>query len=161
MDIWSAESNPVRQTAASIALAVAGLVLTIAARDFGDIASNAGAGFLLGVGLLVLGIIGFLVSGPQTVVIDAGKRLIIVKDVNRLGTKTRVIHFGEITRVGIGYLGKKSNFVQWYYLILHLQDGKQYPLFAAGRYYEGASDQSTVEGWRRRLEAYLGQPPTV
>jgi hypothetical protein len=29
--------------------------------------------------------------------------------------------------------------------------------FSPGRFFEGASDRSTVEGWKRRLEEYLGQ----
>jgi len=43
------------------------------------------------------------------------------------------------------------------YLILHLRNGEEYPLFAAGYFYDGASDQSVVEGWRQRLEVYRTQ----
>ncbi len=55
----------------------------------------------------------------------------------------------------MGFLDKRSNFVRNYYLVLHLRDGKDYPLFAPGRFWNGASDKATVEGWRQRLETYL------
>jgi hypothetical protein len=42
-----------------------------------------------------------------------------------------------------------------YYLVLKLRNGEEYPLFAPGRFFQGASDRSVVEGWRRRLEDYL------
>jgi hypothetical protein len=57
----------------------------------------------------------------------------------------------------LGYLGKRSNFVTWYYLVLKLRSGEEYPLFSPGRFFKGGSDRSTVAGWRQRLEGYLGQ----
>jgi hypothetical protein len=90
------------------------------------------------------------------VVVDPRARRITITEVNRLGTeKVRVIRFDEISRGGIAYQGKRSNFVQTHYLNLHLTNGKSYPLFAPGRCYEGASNRATVEGWQHRLELYL------
>ena len=155
MDLWISQSNPTKQTALSIACSVIGLVLVIGFRHFSGLGSNAGAGFLLGVFLLVLGVVGFLVSGKQTVAIDPKARRITVEDSNRFGTKKRTILFSDIVGVGIGYLGKKSNRVEWYYLVLELRNGKKYSLLPPGRFYEGGSDKSTVESWRRRLEEYL------
>jgi hypothetical protein len=40
---------------------------------------------------------------------------------------------------------------------LKLRDGEEYPLFAPGRLYDGASDRSIVEGWKLRLEPYISQ----
>jgi hypothetical protein len=60
-----------------------------------------------------------------------------------------------VTGVSIGSLGKKSNFVQTYYLVLKLANGQEYPLFAPGRFYPGASDRATVESWRERLQGYM------
>jgi hypothetical protein len=62
-----------------------------------------------------------------------------------------------VGEISVGYLGKKSNNVQWYYLVLKLRGGETYSLFAPGRFHEGGSDRSVVEGWRRRLEEYLGR----
>jgi hypothetical protein len=44
-----------------------------------------------------------------------------------------------------------------FYLVLKLRNGEEYPLFAPGRFFEGASDRSTVEGWRQRLEEQIGR----
>ncbi|PIW08924.1 MAG: hypothetical protein CO066_06290 [Comamonadaceae bacterium CG_4_9_14_0_8_um_filter_60_18] len=153
MNIWTAQSNPTKQTLAAGFLTAMGGVLLFAFRHFSNI--NTKAGFLLGLFLLVLGVWGLLATGTQTITIDPKRRRITVADTTRFGTKERVIRFDEITHVGIGYLGKKSNFVEWYYLSLTLRDGKRYALFAPGRFYDGASNRANVEGWRDRLEGYL------
>ncbi len=157
MDQWKSESNPVNQTILSLACAAVGLLMMIGFRDFGNLGTNGKAGFLLGLLLLLIGIPGFLLSGRQTVAIDPGTRRIIIRDSNRFHTKTRTILFTDIVGVSIGYLGTKSNFVTCYYLVLKLRSGEDYPLFAPGRFFEGASDKSVVTGWKRRLEEYLGQ----
>lgn len=155
MDLWTSRSNPSKQVALSALCSLVGLVLAIGFRHFGSAGTNAEAGFLLGALLLVIGVAGFLTSGRQTVVIDPDARRITVEDANRFGTKKRSIPFGDIVGVGIGYLGKKSNHVEWYYLVLELRNGEKYSLFPPGRFFEGGSDRSTVEGWKRRLEQYL------
>jgi hypothetical protein len=156
VNLWVSQSDSRRQAAVSAACALAGLALAVGFRDFGALGANARAGFLLGLLLLIIGVAGFLTSGKQTVIIDPKARRITVEDTTRFGTKTRSIAFGEVTGVSVGYLGKKSNFVTWYYLVLALSSGEQYPLFAPGRFFEGGSDRSTVESWQRRLEGYLG-----
>ncbi len=45
--------------------------------------------------------------------------------------------------------------MQTYYLVSKLTNGQEYPLFAPGRFYPGASDRATVESWRRRLQEYM------
>lgn len=132
-----------------------GLVLLVGFRDFGAWASNSAAGFGLGVLLFVLGLAGFIVSGRQTVQVDSGMRHIMISDSTRFGTKKRRILFDEIVDVRIGYLGKRSNFVGYYYLILTLKNGESYPLFAPGRFFKGAADKAIVMEWKLRLEAYL------
>src|SRR6266850_365569 len=59
--------------------------------------------------------------------------------------------------VGIGYLGRRSTRVTWYYLVLSLKGGEEYSLFSPGRFFEGGTDRSIVAGWKQRLEQYLGQ----
>jgi hypothetical protein len=152
---WTMQSRRGRQTALAVGGLIAGLVLMVGFRDYhGD--SNMLAGFLLGVLLLVIGGAGLMVGGTQTVVVDPVLRRIVVEDKKALGgTKRREIGFGEVTGISIGHLGKKSNFVQTYYLVLRLANGREYPLFAPGRFYPGASDRATVESWRQRLQGYM------
>jgi hypothetical protein len=157
MDVWTSHSNSGKQTMLSEACALIGLVMVIGFRDFGGWGSNSLAGFLLGVLLLVIGVAGFLVSGKQTVVIDPSDRSITIEDSNRFHTKKRWIPFSDVVGINIGFLGKKSNYVMWYYLVLRLRSGEEYPLFAPGRFYEGGSDRSTVVSWKQRLEEYLSQ----
>jgi hypothetical protein len=153
MNPWTSQSNPGKQIVASVACAVAGLVLTIGFRGFGS--SNARAGFLLGVLLLIVGVAGVLASGGQTVTVDPRARLITVKDSYLSGTRERSIPFGDVVDVSTGYLGKKSSFVTWYYLVLQLRTGEKYSLFSPGRFFQGGSSRSTVESWRQRLQDYV------
>ena len=157
MDVWISQNNPGKQIVVSLACVAAGLVLMIGFRDFRGAGSNAMAGFLLGVLLLVIGAPGILMSGKQTVVVDPGVRRITVEESNRFRTKKRSIPFSDVVGISIGYLGKRSNNVGWYYLVLKLKTGEEYPLFAPGRFFEGGSDRSTVLSWKQRLEQYLGQ----
>jgi hypothetical protein len=156
---WVSRSRPGTQLAIAIGATVVGLLLMYGARGFQAGGQNVLAGFLLGVMLLLIGIAAAVVSGPQTVTVDPRIRRIEVADSYVLGTRQRSIAFSEVREVSIGFLGKSSNYVRTYYLVLHLVDGHEYPLFAPGRFYEGASDRSVVEGWRQRLEEYLVAAP--
>ena len=155
MDLWKSESSPGKQLAMTIASAVVGVVLLIGFRDFGVSGSNAKAGFMLGLLLLIIGLIGFFYCGKQTVVVDPEKRHITIENSSFFRGNKRVIRFAEIDDIGIGYLGKRSNYVTCFYLMLKLKNGENYPLFAPGRFFEGGSDRSIVEGWRQRLQQYM------
>ena len=154
MQTWTSRSRRGRQAAWAVGSAAVGLVLMVGFRHFrGD--SDMLAGFLLGVLLLGIGVAGLLATGTQTVTVDPSLRRIVVEDRTLFGEKTREIGFAQVSAVSVGYLGKKSNFVQTYYLALKLTDGRDYALFAPGRSYPGAGDRATVDGWRRRLQEYL------
>jgi hypothetical protein len=151
---WISRSSYLKQTALAIGAVVVGLVLMFGFRHFqgnGDML----AGFLLGVLLLVIGAAGLAVAGTQTVTVDPAYRRIVVEDHTLLGAKTHEIAFTEVRDISVGYQGKKSNFVQTYYLVLKLTSGSDYALFAPGRFYAGASSRATVDGWRRRLQEYM------
>lgn len=156
-NLWTSQNNSSRQTALALGCMLVGLVLLVGFRDFGAWTSNSAAGFGLGVLLFVLGLAGFIVSGRQKVQVDCGMRRIMISDSTRFGIKKRIILFDEIVDVRIGYLGKRSNFVGYYYLILTLKNGESYPLFAPGRFFKGASDKAIVMEWKLRLEAFLNR----
>jgi hypothetical protein len=155
---WISRSRPGVQVAVATGFATLGVLMTWVLRDGLEQGGNVRAGLLLGVLLVLIGVGGLLVSAPQTVSVDPRARAIEVIDGRLVGAKRTIIAFNEVARVSIGYLGKASNFVNTYYLVLHLADGREYPLFAPGRFYEGASDRRVVEGWRERLEGYLAHP---
>jgi len=156
MEIWKFESNTVKQTALSLGCTAVGLVLTVGFRNFsGPSLSNSFAGFLLGILLLIIGISAFLKRGKQTITIDSRARNILVENSNHLSSNRRLIAFDEIVEIGIGYLGKKSNYASFYYLILRLRSGEKYPLFSPGYFFEGGSDKSVMETRRQRLEEYI------
>lgn len=157
MDVWTSQSNPGKQLVLAVVCAIAGLLLAVGFRDFSSLNSNDGAGFLLGVLLLILGVAGFLVSGRQTVVVDPKTHSITIDDSTRFNTQKKTILFNNIVSVSIGYLGKTTGFVTWYYLVLKLRSGEEYSLFPPGRFYKGGSDRSTMAGWKHRLEKYLNQ----
>lgn len=155
MEPWKSRGNSGKQRMLSLACAAVGLVLVLGFREFEGINSNGGAGFLLGLLLFSIGIPGFLLSGRQTVLVDSENRQIIVEDCNRFHTKRRVIPFRDIVDISTGYLGKKSNYATSYYLVLKLRNGEDYPLFAPGRFFQGANKRLTVAGWKERLEACM------
>ena len=152
---WTSQSSRAKQTALAAGCLAVGAVIMVALRGSMDPGTDAFAAFLLGVLLAVLGVAGLLVSGKQTTVVDPMRRRITIEDASWLRTKTRTIPFAEIAGISIGYLGKKSNFVSSYHLVLKLRSGEEYALFGPGRFYPGASSRPTVEGWRRRLEGYM------
>ena len=158
MDVWKFESNAGKQTALALVCIAAGAILTYGFRHFdGPGMTNSLAGFLCGLLLLLIGIPAFLMRGRQTIVVDPRMRRIVVEDTTMFGTKKRSIRFSEIARAGIGYLGKKSNFVSFYYIDLTLKNGESYPLFSPGRFHDGGSDRSVMEGRRQRLERCIEQ----
>ena len=155
---WISRSSQGKQLAVSIGCAIAGSVLAIGFRDFGSLRSNSGAGFLLGLLLLVIGVWGLFAAGRQTVTIDRRARLITIEDARLMGgRKERAIPFDEVLGVTLGFLGKRSNFVKNYHLVLRLRSGETCVLFAPGRYFDGSSDRQVVESWRDRLLLYLGR----
>jgi hypothetical protein len=155
MGSWVTRSRPSLQLATATGCFVVGLALVIGFRGFTSVRADAFAGFLLGVMLAVVGILGLIFAGAQTVTVDPGARRIDVEEMSVVGRRSRSIRFDAVRSVEVGFLGKRSNFVRNYYLVLNLRDGKHYALFAPGRFWKGASDKATVEGWRQRLEAYL------
>jgi hypothetical protein len=158
MDILRFESQSGRQTALALASLAVGLALAYGFRHFdGSGLGNSLAGFLLGMLLLVMGLAGLLASGKQTIVVDPRARRIVVEDAYLFGTRKKTIPFSEIVGTGIGFVGKKSNFVSFYSINLKLKNGMQYPLFSPGRFFEGGSDRSVMERRRQQLEAYIKQ----
>ena len=119
-------SKPRQQTALAIGCTIVGALILYGARGFQTLNSNAGAGSCSASCCFGLGIAAFLVSGRQSVTIDPTKRTIRIDDEGRLGRKSHTLRFDDIADIGIGYLGKKSNYVTWYYLNL-LKNGKEYP----------------------------------
>jgi hypothetical protein len=74
-----------------------------------------------------------------------------------VGADKDLKHSRDVDDISISYLRKRSNYIAWYYLMLKLRSGKEYPLFSPGRFFEGGSDGLTVASWKQRLEEYLGQ----
>jgi hypothetical protein len=158
MDTWRIENNPRKQTALAVGCIIVGIILLYGFRNFDSSGfTNSLSGFLLGVLLFGLGISAFFVRGKQTITVDPKTRFIFIEDKSKFASSTKTIPFSEIENIQIGCQGKRSNFVTFYYLILKLRSGGTYPLFAPGRFYEGASNHGVVEGWRERLEGYLKQ----
>lgn len=157
MGPWISHSNPGKQYLLSVASTLVGLILLAGFHDYRATGTNAMAGFFLGMLLAVIGVAGFLVTGKQSVVVDPKTRHITIEDSSLFSTRKRSILFSDIAGISIGFLGKKSNYVTWYYLVLKLSDGENYSLFAPGRFFAGGSDRSIVMGWQQRLQNYIDQ----
>jgi len=158
VDLWISRSNPGKQYLVSVGCLVVGLILFVSFRDYRAVGGNAVAGFYLGMLLALIGMASFLTTGRQSVLVDPQKRRISIEDIRPMSTKKRDIAFNDVIEISIGYLGKRSNYVNCYYLRLSLANGEEYPLFAPGRFFAGASDRSVVAGWQRRLQGYIDRP---
>lgn len=159
MDTWKFQNNPGKQALVSLACIVAGTILIIASRHLISFEmTNNLAGFLLGIMLLSIGIFSFLARGKQTIIVDPKSCRIVIEDTSRFRAKKRLIPFSDIVDTGIGYLGRKSSHVTFYYIILKLKNGEEYPLFSPGLFFEGGSDRTVMESRRHCLEQYLKQP---
>lgn len=152
MEVWRLKSNKSKQTALAIGCTTSGAILMYLA--YGRPDTNAKAGFVLGAMLALIGLYAFFTGGTQTVTIDPDTRLIDVETINHFGSKKQTIAFDDIADITVGFLGRRSNFVKFYYLVLKLRDGKEYTLFSPGYFYSG-SNKETVEGWRDRLWEYI------
>ncbi len=159
MDTMTFRDNPGKQVALAIACSAVGLVLIVSLRGAaGQVGTNEFAGFLLGVLLLAIGLVPLVLRGRQTIVIEPRTRQIVVDDTNLLGSRRRTIPFAEISDIRIGYLGRKSTHVTFYYLLLMLKSGEEYPLFGPGRFYEGSTVRATMEKHRERLLELINHP---
>ena len=153
MEIWKSENKPNQQIVISLILICLSLILMamfrnfISSESFGEM-----AGFALGI--LVFFISGYhlLTSGKQVVTIDPNKPCITIEDNNHFSSKTRAIEFQNIIDVRIGWVGRSTTFF-YYFLLLKLKDGENYPLF--NQYYTGSFDRTMMEGWKMKLENYL------
>ena len=155
MDIWTAESNPLKQLVLSWAIVVVGLILVYGFRNFDASGfTNSLAGFLLGVLLVVIGVPAVLMTGKQTTTVDPKNRQILIVDESRFGTKKKIIPFDEIVDLHVSSLGRRSEGSVSYYVTLNLTTGKNLPLFFPA-YYDGRWDRSVAESRCNRLQAYL------
>lgn len=156
MSLWKSQSKPGKQALLALVCLGVGVVLVLKFWNApGQTIQNARAGMGLGALLLVIGAAAIATLGQQTIIVDPKTRRITIEDRRLIGSKRRSIPFGDIVAIHLGYLGKASNFVKFYYLVLKLKGGEEYPLFSPGRGYDGGTDRFTVEKWRRRLEEYL------
>jgi hypothetical protein len=87
--------------------------------------------------------------------VDSRARRISITDTNRFRTRKRFIPFADIVDIRVGFFGKATNFVNFYFVILELGTGEKVKLFSPGHFYEGGSDRSVMESRRQRLEESL------
>ncbi len=155
MDIWETRSNNRQQIVISAVCLIAGVVLTVAMRDYGLSGSNRHAGFLFGVVLLGLGLATLLAGGSQTVQVDADSREIRVLDRRLIGSRTKIVAFEQVQRVEVACLQTRSKHALRYFLQLQLVSGEAYPLFSPEKAYPMAADPAVVARWKGRLELML------
>lgn len=154
METWQEKSNHGNQIIISTLSAIVGGILIATSYnsvDFNDIGST--PGFMLGVFIFFLGAYLLLMNSTQEIIIDPKERLIKINDTNRFHTKNKTIAFDEVADIKIGYLGKKSNFVENYYLTLMLKSGQECSLFGPGFY--GINSRYIAEEHKDRLWKYL------
>lgn len=156
MEIWKSESDKNKQTALIVGCVIAGILLIYLSYNYyGSDINNAGSGFVLGIILIFIGLYAFFSGKKQIITVDPNNRQIVVENISCLRNKKRLLKFNEIADIAIGYLGKKSNYVNFYYLVLKLKNGEEYSLFSPGYFYNGSLHKEIVEGWRERLWGYI------
>lgn len=153
MERWISESNPRKQKMLSMAIAVAGLILCV--RSYDLLNENAVAGFLLGLLLTGMGLSSLFMSGKQSIAVDPVERSIMIEGPGVFRRSIKKILFSDIADISIGYLGKRTTHVEFYYLVLKLTNGREQPLFGPGYFYEGGYGRRVAEERKARLEGYL------
>ena len=155
MVIWETRSNSRQQIVISTVCLIAGIVLTVALRDYGEAGSNRQAGFLFGVVLLGLGIATLFAGGSQTVRVDADTREIRIVDRRLIGSQMQIVRFDQVQRVEVACLQTRSQHALRYFLQLQLISGEAYPLFSPEKAYPLAADPAVVASWKHRLDMML------
>jgi hypothetical protein len=154
METWQEKSHHGNQIIISVLSAIVGFILIVkfySSVDFNDIGSA--PGFMLGIFIFVLGMYLLIMDSNQEIIIDPGERLIKINNTNRFHTKNKTIAFDEIADIKIGYLGKKTNFIENYYLVLILKNDKECSLFGPGFY--GINKKYLAQERKDRLWKYL------
>lgn len=152
MEILNIKGNTIIQKITSILLTMIGIILIYnLIGKFENLNGNEKIGFFLGVLLLIIGGLNLILNNQQEIVINPELRKITIKNKNNFKSSEKNIHFEEITDIKIGYLGKKSNFINFYYLELTLGNGEKYPLFSPGYFYR-ISNREKAEEWRSKIE---------
>ena len=155
METWILKSSVQKQITLGLFGLVSGFVLLFLTKGV-DLtkSSNSQAGFFLGIILLVLGIWALIGFKKETVTVDPVGKIIKREKLGWSGRNENEYKFAEIQKVLVGYIGKRSSGVNFYYLILKLKDGSEIAITTPG-IYDQASDRDVVEGWKTRLEEYL------
>jgi len=154
MEPTTIKSKPGLQKIISVSLTISGLfIITILINKLGNLNSDELAGFLLGCLIFTIGIVNLIINASQEICIDPNLRRITIKTVNNFKSKEEIIHFDEIKNIEIIYLGKKSNFTNFYYLKLLLNNDKTYILFSPGNFH--ISNRQEIEEWKSKIEKYI------
>lgn len=155
MEKLNIKGNTTQQKIISLLMTIIGLILILSLNDnFKNLSSNEQAGLFLGFLIFIIGGINLIISNQQEIIIDPNLRQIIIKNWNNFRFNEKIINFDKITDIKIGYLGKKTNFVNFYYLELRLSNEEKYPLFSPGYFYK-ISTRSKAEEWKLKLENYI------
>lgn len=156
MEIWTTESNSVKQFGLSVVLGVVGILLMAGFRNFDSSGlTESLSGFLLGVLLMFISLGSVFGILKQTIIVDPNKKEIRILSTTVFGAKERVIPFDTILNVRVAFQGKASNYIgNTYYLSLTLHDQSHCPLFFPA-YFDGRGSQSVAEARVHRLQSYL------
>lgn len=157
MEPWISESNRKSNVVMIVFALIAGLLLVINTWgvELGQ-SSNERSALMLGLLLIIIGVVGLFSGGKEIVTVDPNRGLIEIEKTNIFGKTKREIMFADIEDVLIGWVGKKSNYMNFYFIILKVKDKGEVTLFSPG-YFKGASSRETVEGWKIRLQDYIGK----
>jgi hypothetical protein len=146
------QSKPGQTMLLSALCALIGLVLAIGFRKYTQMNSNEFAGFMLGMLLLSLGVLGLLIRESRTIELDERRRRIML-DVRRSlgGSRRIVIPFSDIAGFGIGLQGKPASGTRYYDLVVQMRDSREIHLMG-GCVFEGRMDRQWIDDLRRRFE---------
>ena len=149
MEEWRFEGSPKKQMFLALSSVLAGVILVVASSG----SANAGIAGLLGVGLALLGAYVFIAGAKsQITTVNFERRRILVEASGLFGAKKTEIPFDSLSDVLVGRLGRSTTAVVFYYLVLKLKDGSEYPLFPPGYFYEGCFDNEVMTGRKDALK---------
>lgn len=146
---WRTESRAGAQTAASLGLLGVGVGLAWAFRHAAPGFGQERAAFLLGALLALVGAGLFVFGVTQAVVVDAGRRRIVVERRTRFERTDLEIPFTDIDALSVEEQGDREGGSVRYFVAARLRSGRQVPLFLG--FYEGAHSKAAMEDRRQRI----------
>ncbi len=151
-------SNKTKQLLLLGGLALVGAIQILAFAGLRGVEdANVGAGFLLGVVIVGVAVVGLALGRSRSISVDAEERTLTIEDSSRLGSKRQTIPFGDVREIELDTSGEREGGSPAYDVVLTLRSGRKIHLFR-GAFFDDRNDPRAMERTRALLLERIGLP---